>query len=131
MERLLKKTTNRKGFTLIELIIVVAILGVLSMMAIPRLSGYIDSAKQTNDKQTAAIALNSMLMYCVDNNIVNATPALDTSAKWMAVLNTAGLWPTSDQGLKSKYYSSIILSGPVNRVCTVTLDGAVDYVISK
>lgn len=44
-----KKINNKKGFTLVELIIVVAILGVLSMLAVPKFT------KSTKD---AAIAVH-------------------------------------------------------------------------
>ena len=44
-----KKINNKKGFTLVELIIVVAILGVLSMLAVP---------KFTKSRKDAAIAVH-------------------------------------------------------------------------
>lgn len=39
MMKLMRKKINKKGFTLIELIVVIAILGILAIIAIPRFTG--------------------------------------------------------------------------------------------
>lgn len=44
---LLNKLKNRNGFTLIELIVVIAILGILATIAIPRFVGFQESAKNS------------------------------------------------------------------------------------
>jgi type IV pilus assembly protein PilA len=51
------KKLNKKGFTLIELIVVIAILAILAAILIPAVTGYI--AKATNAKDAA----NSRALY--------------------------------------------------------------------
>ncbi len=46
--------SSKKGFTLVELIVVIVILAVLAAMLVPALIGYIDRAKKEKDYQTAS-----------------------------------------------------------------------------
>ncbi|MEG0313796.1 MAG: type II secretion system protein [Erysipelotrichaceae bacterium] len=47
---------NKKGFTLIELIVVIAILGVLALILVPNFMGYLADAKETTATTNAANA---------------------------------------------------------------------------
>jgi len=81
---------NQKGFTLIELMIVIAIIGILAAIAIPQFSayrerGYIASMKaDCNSVRTAEEA------YYVDNNAYKATiaPATDLLSYGVGSLST-------------------------------------------
>ena len=43
---------NKNGFTLVEIISVVVILGVLALIAVPAVSGYITNSRKTNYSTT-------------------------------------------------------------------------------
>ena len=47
MLKVFSKKNSKKGFTLIELIVVIAILGILAAILIPRFSGFQDKARST------------------------------------------------------------------------------------
>ncbi len=97
--------STRKGFTLVELIVVIAILGILAGVAIPVYSGYIRKARQAADEQLLGAVNTAFAAACLENGqsprgrsdaiitlssdktvaSVSSTPAINTSfAKYYA-----------------------------------------------
>ncbi len=81
---MLNKVKNAKGFTLIELMIVVAIIGVLAAIAIPNFLSYQSKSRQSEAKinlgsiftsQTAFLTENSTGLYAGTFNQLGWTPA--------------------------------------------------------
>ena len=55
------KKINKKGFTLTELIVVIAVIAILAAVLIPTLTGYIEKARISADNQEVAV-LNKLLL---------------------------------------------------------------------
>ena len=66
-----------RGFTLIEIMVVITILGVLAALIVPRVVGRTDDAKIAAAKQDIASIMQALKLYRLDN----------------------GRYPTTDQGL--------------------------------
>lgn len=63
----MNKLKSKKGFTLIELIIVIAILGVILLIGVPRFTDVLKRAQVNADRSTAASIGKSVRLWNIDN----------------------------------------------------------------
>jgi type IV pilus assembly protein PilA len=95
----LKKKNNKKGFTLIEVIVVLVILAILAAIAIPALTGYIDKANQraiSTEAGTVKVALQAIASdsYAADPaaiaSVTTGSSALPTG--YSAIKTATQVW---------------------------------------
>lgn len=63
-----KLLKNNKGFSLVELLIVIAIMGVMAVIAFNMFGGVLTNSKKRADDQQAKNIEKAILTYCVDSN---------------------------------------------------------------
>jgi prepilin-type N-terminal cleavage/methylation domain-containing protein len=67
MKKLTKGFKKNEGFTLMEIIIVIVILGILALIAVPRLIGFTTQAEKATDKEYAAVVARAAELYWASN----------------------------------------------------------------
>ncbi len=114
----MKKFKNdNKGFTLVELIVVLVILAILAAILVPALLGYIDEAKQ---KQ---IVLNAKSVYTAAQSVASEMYAKDIEPA-NAVSTTTGTTAPKGAGTWASTYS-----GKIYKIADVASFGGTNYAI--
>lgn len=80
----LKKSNNKKGFTLVEIIVVLVILAILAAAAVPTMLGFVEEAKGKSEVANARAA------YVAAQSIVTEESAKGTSIETTALSAAAG-----------------------------------------
>ncbi|MFN7569925.1 MAG: type II secretion system major pseudopilin GspG [Betaproteobacteria bacterium] len=78
-QRLHPLPRRRRGFTLIEIMVVIAILGILAALIVPRIVGRTDDARIAAAKTDIATIMQALKLYRLDN----------------------GRYPSTEQGLRA------------------------------
>ena len=78
------KKNNNKGFTLAELLIVVAIIAVLVAIAIPVFSAQLEKAREATDMANVRSAYATLIAKYLEDNSANsiAVPAKQATSTW-------------------------------------------------
>ena len=74
----------QRGFTLIEIMVVVVIMGILAALVVPKLIGRTDDARVTAARQDIATIMQGLKLYKLDNQRYGARLAIadDEADEW-------------------------------------------------
>jgi len=120
--KMLRKTNNTKGFTMIELIIVIAIVAILAAVLIPRFAGFRDQANQSavdTDARNLGTALTAII--ALDNPPANTNLPYSPTAPALAIdANRVITW----SGLNATTLGTVTIGGTTtNPTVTVARNG--------
>jgi len=113
---------SRKGFTLIELMVVILIVGILAAVAVPIMRGRIDSAKWSEANASAGAIRSSIRAYIAEKG-PNYTNYSEIEGGLDAVGSLLGFSSTDIDGAyfnQEDYTISSVVADPPSCVVTVT-----------
>ncbi|MEG1923433.1 MAG: prepilin-type N-terminal cleavage/methylation domain-containing protein, partial [Clostridia bacterium] len=130
---------KRKGFTLVELMIVIVIIGILAAVIIPTVTNAIEKAKFSNDQSDAKNMNTVLAMYCAENNIdmklleAPEVRAIVSSGEKNYTFNpkskTSTFWYNQAEGKIEIDKGEALVSSKLNSVNAATVGGSIEEIV--
>lgn len=126
---MIKKLKEKKGFTLVELIVVLVILAILAALLVPALTGYIDRAKEKAIKAEArqtVMAAQTLVDEEYAKMDANATITVGTGTQTIKTADVAKLAEVEAGNINKVTVTSGKVTELIykkgNKTCTYTFD---------
>ena len=107
---------TKKGFTLVELVIVIVIVGILSVISVPIYRGYVEKAMMTEGKVLLGAIAKAELAYHVQKGyFLNASGSQSYELDIDANANKYFKWFRTQSGSSSYYSRAVVASSSINK----------------
>lgn len=127
----MKMRLNKKGFTLVELVIVIAILAILAVVAVPVVSGITEKANKSADDTNLALYQSALERYNAEKgtyptNAAGAVTAIATYTNTVAPISAPKTGSAGDAFIYT--YTPATTTSPAKIKVTIAAPTVVDGV---
>lgn len=130
-KKLGKKQKNNKGFSLVELIVVIAIMAVLVGVLAPQLIKYVEKSREATDIQNCDSIATTLKTYYSDKEGAPATIKVTVSKDTDPVIDPTAQTPLTDTGLETTRLKGTKWTGNIVIITYTSATGKITYSASS